>query len=223
MDLVSAAAFGLESAVFVTLRRTGSVALNYLAIYDAGGKMLQEALLSMRGLLSGIAVDTITKTAFVADVWSSSIRRFELGSLDAGSELWLTLKGVEYLGPIAIDPQNRNLYAADVFAGDLYEISLDGSPSPQRIATLLGEPSAIAFDAATRKLYVADATDARIWEIAVDSASVESRVFSNDPQLDEPRGLAILDGSELWVGDKAARSLFKLSAAGDVEITVKAE
>jgi hypothetical protein len=115
-------------------------------------------------------------------------------------------------------PDDRQLYAADGAAGFLYRLDPSAtSPELKKIAENLGQPTMIAADSTEGRLYLGDSKGRQIWELeCADAGCSQPRVFARHDAFASPEQITRgVDGS-LWVADRAAHKIFRLSASGDI-------
>jgi hypothetical protein len=163
----------------------------------------------------GMAIDTSSQILYLTDSNSPSVYALNLES-PAGKpmpELFAHIAGASSLGPISIDLDSRRLFVGDFEQGSVYAVSLSNRLSKPFVSSL-GEPSALAFDKTSRRLFIADAAKKCVWEISVDAKVPQAIKFSTDPELREPRGIAVATGPTIWVADFRSGKILALAPTG---------
>ena len=206
-------------SIFATMYTTlsGSQAVQRRALlvrYSLTGQEVRTWLIQGH-LFTGLAVDAASGVIYLGDAVTGEVSRLNVKSKETSPEFVAQVYGVSRLGPLALDTEGRRLFVGDVGIGQIYVLDLTRRRS-FLLASSLGEPAALAYDPSEHRLYAADAARHCIWQISVDSARRTALAFSSPPEFREPRGVAIDAQHNLWVADYGARSVFKLSATGQV-------
>lgn len=207
---MTAGRFGNTDSIYVVLYSTVARQA-VLAKYSLTGDQVQTW--NARAMLAGIAIDPDRQIIYVGDAVTGEILSFSGNS--AASSFLLEVSGVNRLGPLAVDTIGQRLFAADVGAGAVFVVDLVRRRSSLLVSGM-GEPAALIYDSDQQRLYVADASRHCIWQIATNSRTPKASIFSSAPELREPRGITIDAGHAVWVADRAAMALFKLSPQGQV-------
>ncbi len=128
------------------------------------------------------------------------------------------------VGPLALDPTIRVLFAADIRTGAIYMLDLaSNSMSTKQIADNLGLPTAMAYDSGRKQLYIADGAGRRIWSIAITSkvATGKATIFMESKEFRQPSSIAIGTDGSIWVGDQSAHAIFHFSPNHQLLNTLK--
>jgi DNA-binding beta-propeller fold protein YncE len=211
---MAAGRVGDTDSIFVTLY--GAVERQgVLARYSASGEQVKTW--NARAVFAGIAVDSVHQIVYLGDAVTGEISSMSESS--SSPSFVVEVPGVNRLGPLAVDAAGQRLFAADVGTGTVSVVDLARRRS-HLLVSGIGEPAALAYDSNQQRLYVADAARRCIWQVATNSAVPKAVTFSSASQLREPRGVTLDAQHAVWVADHAAMAVFKLSAQGQVVLSV---
>lgn len=218
---MAAAHLGENDFVFITMFTNYS--MNVSQTVQRGGRLEQYSLTGqdvrswpvVSHTFTGIVVNPRTQVVYLGDAITGEISKLDLNTNNATPEFVLQVRGISRLGPLALDVERNQLFVGDVGDGGVYSVDL-GTRKSTRLISNLGEPAALAYDSAQHRLYIADAGRHCIWQVRVDQRPTKPAIFSDAVEYREPRGVAIDAQRNVWVADYGARSILKLSAAGQI-------
>lgn len=205
---MAAVRIGDTDSIFVALYNT-ALRQGLLARYSLAGAQLQ----TWSARAAGVAIDPVHHIVYLGDAVTGEISSLSMVGNATSPSFLVEVSGVNRLGPLAADAAGQRLFAADVGAGTIYVVDLPSRKS-RLLASGMEEPAALSYDADQQRLYVADASRHCIWQISTNSPKPKPGIFSSAPQLREPRGLTVDAQHAVWVADRAALAVFKLSPAG---------
>jgi SMP-30/gluconolaconase/LRE-like protein len=215
IDLGVASVGGSES-IFVTMAYRSGSSGPRLVRYDLAGKQRGEWRVPIwKGLLTGIAIDPQTETAFVATSKSGEIFRCDLRRPGSSPVPLLKVPSAVTLGPMVFDKGHRHLLVGDAYRGVVVSVDVI-SKRTETLARDVGETSALTFDANAGQLFIADPSGRRIWKLDAARRGSKPEVFIALKEFREPLGLALAADGSLWVGDRDAKTLFRVSREGKV-------
>lgn len=148
-------------------------------------------------------------TLYVADAGSRAV--WQLAPA-AASPRKLTGRGFTYPSAVAVAPDGT-LYVADVgpaASGSVQKISPGGRA--EVLAIRLAKPTSLAV-AADGTLYVAEGATGSIWKISPTGLAAP---WLRSTLLDQPHGLAVGTGGELYVADTYHHRVLLIGAGGQV-------
>lgn len=162
-----------------------------------------------RGIYIGLAVDAGRGHIYAANSSDNVIYRLVAGK---GRPVEVArVDDAERIGALALDARGQRLFVADMTAGRVYVVPLDGHGKRSRIDVPNSEEiRALAWSAKTARLYVADAGQEAVF--VVDPEGRAAPVAIRDKRFREPAGLAASDDG-VWLVDEGARAAFQIVEA----------
>jgi DNA-binding beta-propeller fold protein YncE len=197
-----------QPLLFVAMRGPSSFQSMVQQFSRAGGKLGYWQISD--GYPAGLALDSTRGILYISSLQSTAIYRLNLREKGASPHFVTEIRGASRIGPIAVGPAGDRIYAADVFAGDIYEIPLNTRRSSVLVGNL-GEPAALALGRDGKVLYVADTAHHCVWLVPLDRRpATPTRFWSSK----EPRGVAVDASRMVWVGDRSAKAVFGIAPSG---------
>lgn len=159
-----------------------------------------------RGIYIGLAVDAGRGHIYAANSSDNVIYRLEAGK---GRPVEVArVDDAERIGALALDARGQRLFVADMTAGRVHVVPLDGHGKRARIDVPNSEEiRALAWNAKTARLYVADAGQEAVF--VVDPEGRAAPVAVRDKRFREPAGLAASDDG-VWLVDEGAKAAFQV-------------
>lgn len=212
-DAFDAAAGTFKSGplMSLTVNRRVSVSSSFV-LQVMGDKREIWVSLPVRGVYSGIAVDSARGVAYVTNSSINAVYRVALGSEKAPVIEIATLARAQRVGALALDPVGQRLFIADTDAALLHVVSLGASRSNRSIPLgSVQEVRAVAWSRRDRRVYLADSAQETVWSLEPDAPAPRVQPTFRDTRFKEPAGLTVATDGTLWMVDEGARSAFQLS------------
>jgi DNA-binding beta-propeller fold protein YncE len=207
VDLTSAKLNGVE-VLFVSYNteKFGAV-----SSYSLDGKVNRTWWL--RSGASGLDVDYVTQTLYVASSDSGEISSIDLKGGDGVPKHTASIRDAQKLGPLVLNVPRKMLYVADVESGNVYEVNLaDGKT--RLLVPKAGIPQAMLVLEDRNILLLADSVGRKIYSVQLGVANARPTVLAALPPFRSPSGLARLARDQIAVSDDATGKIFVLALDG---------
>lgn len=167
------------------------------------------------GVCTGIDFDGRTHTVYFAKSDDNELVSIQFDS--KGKSVVSSLGNVAQatqIGPLALDAEGGKIYAGDIAAGGVYVFDLATRRS-KRLATSLGNVTALRMIPAKRQLLVADAQRRQI--VVLDTTGkMAPTVLSINARLRAPSGVANVDADLLALSDSDLGHILFVTDKGQV-------
>ena len=206
-DLVSAEIGGNVWLIVVAHSRTGNG--GRVLKYTLDGKLEKSWDLKVSSINADI--DPRAKRLYFSTGPSGEIYVLDL-TADRAPESVIKLPNIGNLGPI-IFSQTRELFAADIFAGKVYEINLDS----RRISVFqaqLGQVISMALEPSGKILLLVDSANNRLLTFDIKTHRI-TRVLTF-PELTQITTVAFGYDQTLWIGDFRSKAVYVVSPRGQI-------
>ncbi len=166
------------------------------------------------GYPSGVALDYQNRILYVSSLQTGEIFSIKLNEGGSLAHYVAEMSGASRLGPLAVDPATGRIFAADVFSGRIYMLTLSTRRSSVVVAGL-GRPSALALGRGGRTLYIADTDRRCVWAVELGANRLRAVAFlTSSAGLREPLGVTVDTDQTIWVGDHSTQTVSGFDAGG---------
>jgi hypothetical protein len=219
-------------AVDMTVRARGASPTACVSVYQSGGSQINAwlvqpgtsgsstwAWLPGHRYYGGCAIDEANQIAVTVGMETGEVYAVQLGGI--GWKLRGTATPARSLKLLAVAVHsNCRMALGDSDSGRLFMTAADGAI--REVGRVDGEVRALAFNQAGDRLFVADSDKETIWMVPLRGNPPLMPVRYTQVDFREPSGVAVDPQDRVWVSDRRARTVVRLSPDGrTADMTVR--
>jgi sugar lactone lactonase YvrE len=183
---------------------TGQAVAGRVREFTTEGKLVESW--TIQHVVAGVAFASVSKTIYFTSGDSPEIYSIAVHPKSSGqkssAEFVGEVTGGSTLGALTMDPDEQNLYIADIRQGTVFSMSV----STHRVTRVcqVSTPQALLVDTTNQQLIVADSTRKQVVAFSLANPSAPPRVLAPEGSFKAPAGLAWWNAGHLLVADQNA-------------------